>query len=261
MQQEWILLHGLPNFLLSDQGSNVDGKVIHEICKTFGIEKRRTSAYHSQGNGFAERSIRNVKEIFRTHLYANNLNQCKWRTVLKELVFVLNTTISSATKCTPYSVVHGREAIVPEDVKLGVSKDQLGRDIITASDFAEELKLKLNKSYGTVNRNLLSSRKRMENSYNKSIRTNNYITGQKVWLRNKSFKGGESAKLAPRRSGPWTVVDILPNGRNFRIRNDSNSKVVVVHHDRIEPLHGELMTIQTTTYILHRTTTKIYQYL
>ena len=75
LHKEWLLVHGTPNFLLSDQGSNVDGSVLNEICSKFGIEKRRTTAYHSQGNGFAEQSIRNVKELFCTHLLANKLNQ------------------------------------------------------------------------------------------------------------------------------------------------------------------------------------------
>ena len=45
----WIYIHGAPYFLLSDQGSNVDGTVIKEICNLLKIEKRRSSAYHSQG--------------------------------------------------------------------------------------------------------------------------------------------------------------------------------------------------------------------
>ena len=62
----WIYVHGKPSYLLTDQGSNVDGEIIREICNSLGIEKRRTSAYHSQGNGFAERNIQSIREILRT---------------------------------------------------------------------------------------------------------------------------------------------------------------------------------------------------
>ena len=34
---QWIYLHGTPYYLLSDQGSNVDGQLMHEICNTLGI--------------------------------------------------------------------------------------------------------------------------------------------------------------------------------------------------------------------------------
>ena len=62
-RESWIFKHESPYFLLSDHGSNVDGNLIHELCNTFKIEKRRSSAYHSQGSGFAERSIGNIREV------------------------------------------------------------------------------------------------------------------------------------------------------------------------------------------------------
>ena len=108
---------------------------------------------------------------------------------------------------------------------------------MSPSDFAEELKTRLTKVYGTVNENLKTSRDRMKQSYNKSIRFHNYTVGDKVWLRNKYYKPGENPKLAPRRSGPWSVIEVLRNGRNFRLKND-NSKEVIIHHDRIEPVRS-----------------------
>ena len=60
-QNNWVYTHGNPAYLLSDQGSNVDGEVVREFCKSLGVEKRRTSPYHSQGNGFAERNIRSKR--------------------------------------------------------------------------------------------------------------------------------------------------------------------------------------------------------
>ena len=59
----WIFRHGCPKFALSDQASNVDGEIVQDVCRTLNIEKRRSSAYHSKGNGFAERSILRVGEI------------------------------------------------------------------------------------------------------------------------------------------------------------------------------------------------------
>ena len=49
LYNNWILKFGCPSFILSDQGINVDGTLIHEIHNAFHIEKHRTSAYHSQG--------------------------------------------------------------------------------------------------------------------------------------------------------------------------------------------------------------------
>ena len=109
------------------------------------------------------------------------------------MVFALNTTIRCATKCVPYEIIHRREVILPADVKLGTSTEKLGRDILSASDFAEELKLKLQKTYETINANMSKYRERMSNAYN-----NGYSAGDKVWLQIKSVKKGLSrSKTCP----------------------------------------------------------------
>ena len=54
--------------------------------------------------------------------------------------------------------------------------------------------------------------------YNKKLKFNDYIEGDKVWLKAKYYKTGENRKLAPRRGGPWTVLRKLPNGVNFEIK-------------------------------------------
>ena len=88
----------------------------------------------------------------------------------------------------------------------------------------------------------------MESAYNKSTRLIDYSVHDKVWIRNKTFKTGESAKLAPRRSGPWEVVEVKPNGRNFQLKNCRNGKLIVVHHDRMEPIRsGSDTFVETET--------------
>ena len=93
----WIMYHGNPFYLLSDQGSNVDGLVINEICLKFGIEKCQSSAYHSQGNGFAKCNICSVHEILRSVL-DKNIAQKNWRQLLLGVVFALNPSESKGIK-------------------------------------------------------------------------------------------------------------------------------------------------------------------
>ena len=41
-ENSWIFTHGNPLYLLSDQGSNVDGDTVRQFCEALGIEKRRS---------------------------------------------------------------------------------------------------------------------------------------------------------------------------------------------------------------------------
>ena len=231
----WIYHHGTPYFMLSDQGSNVDGDVIKEICNILGIEKRRSSAYHSQGNGFAERNIRSVKEMLRSVLLQRKAQQSKWRSFLPELVFALNTSISKATKCIPYNVVFGRSARLPIDTFF--NHDQiLLYDATSPADYAEDRSFILKDVFDIVLKNLQLNSTKMQAQYNKDIRFHNYRKGDKVWLNVKYYKTGENRKLSPRRRGPWTVLQKLPNGVSFKIINNHTRETKIVHHDRLAPI-------------------------
>lgn len=253
LMTHWIYIHGIPNFILSDQGSNVDGDTVKEIYNILGIEKRRSSAYHSQGNGFAERNIRNVKDMLQTVLLQRKLNQSKWASLLSELVFALNTSESKATKCIPFNVVFGRAARLPIDVLFDHDHLDCPKDVNTAAEYAEDRNFALKDVYDVVITNLQLSKERMQAQYNKNIRFIDHKTGDKVWLKVKYYKTGENRKLAPRRRGPWTVVKKLPNGVNFEIVNDQTKEKKIVHHDQLSPVkEGAAEEGETRDIIVNR---------
>ena len=229
---EWIFHHGSPHYLLSDQASNVDGDVVKELCLKTGIEKRRSSAYHSQGNGFAERNIRNVKEMLRSVLHHRGLPQNKWRQVLPELVFALNCSESSAIKCVPYKVVFGRDPVLPLDIDFNTKCPVPGDNVSTPNQYLEDVDSVLQSVFDHVIVHLNLSKVKMQKQYNRNLVFTDYKAGDKVWLKVKYYKTGVNRKLSPRRTGPWTVVSKLPNGVNFKIRN-RNGDEKVVHHDRL----------------------------
>ena len=75
----------------------------------------------------------------------------------------------------------------------------------------------------------------MQSQYNKDINFHDYDL---VWLKKKHYRPGESRKLMPRKTGPWVVVRKMPNAVSFTIRNESNGKEEIVHHDQLTPLRN-----------------------
>ena len=234
--RHWLFIHGTPQYLLTDQGSNVDGALMREICDLLGIEKRRSSAYHSQGNGFAERNIRTVKDMLRAVLLHRHLPQSKWRAVVTELVFALNASHSKAIKCIPYEVVFGRSAVLPQDIIFDVVDSENYEQLIP-TDYERELRSTLHVVFNEVVKALELSKRQMQKHYNKHLRFHDYSSGEFAWLKVKHYKTGENRKLAPRRDGPWKIVQKLPNGVNFEIENSRGDRKVV-HHDRLCPVVG-----------------------
>ena len=235
VKNEWIYTHGAPLYLLSDQGSNVDGETMREFCASLGVEKRRSSPFHSQGNGFAERNIRSVREILRSALLQRNVHQKKWRKLLPSLVFALNCSLSKATNCVPYSIVFGRPPTLPVDVLLGCTPSL--SDSISPKEYLEEVGVTLKDLWDAASAKLQITQHDMIKRYNKNIRFHDYCVGDSVWLKTDFIKAGEN-KLAPKRGGPWTVLEKMPNGVTFKIRDDANV-TKIVHHDRLKPVrHG-----------------------
>ena len=237
-ENSWVFTHGNPLYLLSDQGSNVDGDTVRQFCETLGIEKRRSSPFHSQGNGFAERNIRSVREILRAALLARKMDESRWRKLLPGLVFALNASVSRATKSVPYSVVFGRLPILPVDVLFGGSITSGSKDSITPEQYTEEVAASLKQIWDSVRSHLQISKREMMAQYNKRLRFHDHQPGANVWLKTDVIKTGEN-KLAPKRSGPWRVVRKMPNGVTFQITNSKSGVTKIVHHDKLKPVRED----------------------
>ena len=79
------------------------------------------------------------------------------------------------------------------------------------------------------------NQRKMQHHYNRNLRFIDSQEDERVWLKTNPFKTGGNPKLAPRRNGPWTVIEKLPNGVNFRIKN-AHKETKIVHHDRLLPV-------------------------
>ena len=201
--EKWIMKYGSPKFLLTDQGSNVDGSILAKLCQGFNIEKRRTSGYHSQCNGFAERNIRSVKELFRTALIEFQLPQIMWKDILPSIVFALNTSVNASTKCAPYTVIYGRQPRLPIDILLDVDVKQMSAP--NPTEYLKDMKIQIRDILSHVSKNLNISRMSMMRQYNKNVKFFDYQAGDKVWVKRRHYKPGENRKLSPRNTGPWTI--------------------------------------------------------
>ena len=216
--KSWITRHSCPRYILSDQGSNVDGASIRDMCTNFGLEKRRTSSYHRQGNGFAERNNRSIRKIMRTLLLDQKLPQSYWRNILPTVVFSINSTESAARKCIPFEVIYGKYPTLPCDIVFGTVPHNIGAS--SPGEYLSDLKIQTSE---------------MQKEYNKKVQFFDYKAGETVWMKKKRFKPGENRKLSPRKTGPWTVIRKCNNGVNFEIENDKNKKRNIIHHNRLYP--------------------------
>ena len=108
----FIAVFGVPMKLLSDRGANFTSALVEELCATFGIEKCRTTAYHTKCNGQVER--------FHQTLFCmiGKLacdKKAQWEQHLPELLQAYNSTRSVVTGYSWQYLIFGRCPCLPVD--------------------------------------------------------------------------------------------------------------------------------------------------
>ena len=65
LMTHWIMRFGIPDAMLSDQGSDFMANIIVTLCNVFGINKKITSAYNPATNGKVERYNRTMMNALK----------------------------------------------------------------------------------------------------------------------------------------------------------------------------------------------------
>jgi transposase InsO family protein len=111
---------GVPNSIITDNGSQFTGRKFLEFCDKFHICVDWASVAHPQTNGQVERANGMILQGLKPRIF-DQLNKSgrKWLQELPTAVWSLRTTPSRATGFTPFFLVHGAEAVLPTDLEYG----------------------------------------------------------------------------------------------------------------------------------------------
>ena len=113
LYNNFFSVFGFPQKLLSDQGTKFTGDVLAAMCKLLGIEKIRTTPYHLQTNGLAER----VHQTLQRMIGKLDLEKCrKWPEHIGFVLIAYNATRSQVTGYSPYFLKFGRRPRLPVDL-------------------------------------------------------------------------------------------------------------------------------------------------
>ena len=112
----WIARHGAPEQLHSDRASDFESRVIAELCQILNVSKTRTTAYHPQGNGQAERTNRTIKALLQA--FTDEYNTREWDRALQRCLLAYRATVHRSTGHSPHCMLTGREIRLPLDLTI-----------------------------------------------------------------------------------------------------------------------------------------------
>ena len=181
--------YGFPRRLHSDQGRDFESKVIRQLCKLAGIQKTRTTPYHSQGNRQTERFNKTLLHMLGT---LDEEKKQAWPEYLTPMVHAYNSSKHATTDYTPFCLMFGRHPRLPNDVALAVNPEDPKQ--VTTAVYVKNLRRRLEFAYERVSRNMTKAASTNKKYYDKRARDTCLEPGDRVLVKNLSVRGKQKLK-------------------------------------------------------------------
>ena len=136
----------MPLELHSDQGRNVDGEVMREVCGILGIRKTHTTAYRPQGNAITERENAVIKAMLAAYV---NIRLTDWDDLLPPVMMAYRSSVHRTLDETPNAMMLGREVRLPMSAMIGLPPEADYNQKL-ATDYAADLSEAMQQAHSTV---------------------------------------------------------------------------------------------------------------
>uniref|UniRef100_A0A8C5MLT5 Uncharacterized protein n=1 Tax=Leptobrachium leishanense TaxID=445787 RepID=A0A8C5MLT5_9ANUR len=192
--KEVVRLHGIPQEIVSDRGTQFISRFWRSFCKEMGINLSFSSAYHPQSNGAAERTNQSLEQYLRFFI---SHQQDNWSSLLPWAELARNNVVHDSSGHTPFFATYGfHPALLP-----GTPSES---PIPALNDHLQLLRQSWTRIQSALQKASLAHKKFAD----RHIRPGpSYVPGQRVWLSTRHIKlWVPSHKLAPRFIGPYRVL-------------------------------------------------------
>jgi hypothetical protein len=227
---------GLPTKVISDRDPRFMSKFIQAACKVTGVKHAPSTAYHPRTDGQSERSNQWLETAIR---FITDQKQKNWAPYLPIAQFAHNNWPSDTTRKSPFFLLMGFNPRA---------------DWIHATSPIPKVTLRLEQ----LKEARIQARDAMikaQQSWVKHCDTPKYKEGDQVWLEGKNLRINQpTAKLAPRRHGPFKITQVM-SAVNYRLELPTQWSIHPVFHiDLLTPyketiMHGPNFTRPTPELI------------
>lgn len=219
--ENFILRYGVPEHIVTDQGTEFLAATFKETCKLLGISQLNSTAYHHETIGALENNHKSLGAYLRIQC---SKGQDNWSSWVPYWCFAYNNTVHTETHYTPHELVFGRPNRLPANSTLEIDP------LYNFDDYPLELKYRLQAACNDARNNLLVSKTKRKEIYDKKTKRINYKLGEKVLLKNDTGN-----KLEPLYKGPYEIAeDKSPN-----VVLNIDNKLVEVHKNRVKLYYDE----------------------
>jgi hypothetical protein len=213
---------GVPNSIITDNGSQFTGRKFLEFCDKFHIRVDWAAVAHPQTNDQVERANGMILQGLKPRIF-DQLNKSghKWLQELPAVVWSLRTTPSRATGFTPFFLVHGVEGVLPTDLEYGSPRVRIYDE--DAKQRAREYSLdQLDEACLMTLMHSARYQQSLRRYQARKVRRRDFSEGDLVLRLRQDNRGCH--KLSPPWEGPHVVVKVLKPG-TYKLANEDGEEL------------------------------------
>jgi hypothetical protein len=218
--EQIVRLHGIPDSIVSDRDSKFTARFWRELHRLMGTKMLMSTAFHPQTDGASERAIRNVTQILRSKIQAD---QRDWADRIPLTEFAINSAISSSTGFAPFELNYGTMPRI-----MTVVPEEANRAPKGVREFAEAAVNNLAAAHDAI----IESRVNQTHQANKKRSIDDpFALGSLVYLstKNLNLPKGRARKLTPRYIGPYRVTGSDPGSSTYELDLPESLKKRRIH--------------------------------
>jgi hypothetical protein len=219
-------LHGLPNEILSDRGTQFTSKFWTAVCDALDIKLKFSSPSHHQTNGLTERVNSVIEQYLRCFA---NYKGSNWSNYLYLAEFSYNNAIQESSNYSPFYANYGFNPRHSPEIPSNIDVPRAEDFVVNLSDLSKELK-----------KNLETASKKQENFANKHrTQAPEFKKNDKVWLNSSLILRNKNKKLKPRKLGPFKIIKKI-SPVTYKLDLPKKYRIhPIIHVSELEPYYED----------------------
>ena len=217
----WTRL-GIPDEVLTDQGSQFTSTLMKEVNEFLLIKHKMTCPFSPQTNGLVEKFNDTLKQMIK-RLALEQPDQ--WDTFIPALLFAYREAPQDSLGFSPFELLYGRTVKGPMQVLRQIWTDEdISGETKTTAEYVVDLRNKIEETCKIARENLAKASKRQAKYFNKKTANRSFEEGEKVLL----LRPVKSNKLELTWKGPYTVTKKV-SPFDYQIQTERKLKIYHVN--------------------------------
>ena len=212
---------GIPEEILTDQGTPFMSRIMKDLCKLLKITQLRTSVYHPQTDGLVERFNQTLKQMLRKIVEADGRN---WDQLLPYLLFSIREVPQASTGFSPFELLYGRQPRGLLDLAKEAWEQQPSphRSLV---EHVEEVQERMAVLWPMVREHMAAAQAAQARVYNRGAQPRVFAPGDRVLV----LVPTSECKFLAKWHGPYEVIEKVGEV-NYRISQPGRRPPEKIYH-------------------------------